>query len=73
MPIKIKVENLYKVFGSQPKKAMKMLGKGFEKDAIHKRTGMTVGVQDASFEIMTGEIFVIMGLSGSGSQRWCAC
>ncbi len=68
MPIKIKVENLYKVFGPQPKKAMKMLGEGLEKDAIHERTGMTVGVQDASFEIMTGEIFVIMGLSGSGKS-----
>ncbi|MDC0933846.1 glycine betaine/L-proline ABC transporter ATP-binding protein ProV, partial [Arcobacteraceae bacterium] len=32
------------------------------------KTGMTIGVQDASFEINEGEIFVIMGLSGSGKS-----
>ncbi len=68
MPIKIKVENLYKIFGHKPKKVLQMLAEGVDKDAIYKRTGMTVAVQDASFEVMTGEIFVIMGLSGSGKS-----
>ncbi|WP_298036217.1 glycine betaine/L-proline ABC transporter ATP-binding protein ProV [uncultured Desulfuromonas sp.] len=68
MPTKIKVENLYKIFGPQPKKALKMLGDGLDKDQIHERTGMTVGVQDAGFEIQEGEIFVVMGLSGSGKS-----
>ncbi len=65
---KIRVENLYKVFGPQPKKALKMLKEGLDKDAILERTGMTVGVQDANFQVNTGEIFVIMGLSGSGKS-----
>ena len=38
------------------------------KDDIFAKTGMTIGVQDASFEIYEGEIFVIMGLSGSGKS-----
>ena len=45
-----------------------MLESGLSKDEIFKKTGMTIGVQDASFEINEGEIFVIMGLSGSGKS-----
>lgn len=45
-----------------------MLKSGLSKDEIFKKTGMTIGVQDASFEINEGEIFVIMGLSGSGKS-----
>ena len=66
--VKIRVANVNKVFGTQPKKALKMLKDGADKETIHSKTGMTVGVCDASFEIRTGEIFVIMGLSGSGKS-----
>jgi len=45
-----------------------MLESGMSKDDIFAKTGMTIGVQDASFEIYEGEIFVIMGLSGSGKS-----
>lgn len=45
-----------------------MLEQGKSKEEIFTRTGMTIGVQDASFEINEGEIFVIMGLSGSGKS-----
>lgn len=45
-----------------------MLEDGLCKDDIFKQTGMTIGVQDASFDINEGEIFVIMGLSGSGKS-----
>lgn len=45
-----------------------MLNDGKSKDEIFTKTGMTIGVQDASFEINEGEIFVIMGLSGSGKS-----
>ncbi|WP_044418391.1 glycine betaine/L-proline ABC transporter ATP-binding protein ProV [Halarcobacter anaerophilus] len=65
---KLVVKNVFKVFGDNPKKALKMLDKGFSKNEIFKKTGMTIGVQDASFEIYEGEIFVIMGLSGSGKS-----
>lgn len=45
-----------------------MLENGLSKDEIFRKTGMTIGVQNASFEINEGEIFVIMGLSGSGKS-----
>ncbi|CAG34935.1 glycine betaine/L-proline ABC transporter ATP-binding protein ProV [Desulfotalea psychrophila] len=65
---KIEVRNLYKIFGPDPDKGMKLLAQGMDKQDIHEKTGMTVGVQDASFTINQGEIFVIMGLSGSGKS-----
>ena len=68
MDAKLKVENVYKIFGAQPKRAMTRIRKGQGKDEIFAETGMTVGVNNASFDINEGEIFVIMGLSGSGKS-----
>ncbi len=65
---KIVVRNLYKIFGSDPEQALELLAKGLEKAEIFEKTGMTVGVNNANFEIHAGEIFVIMGLSGSGKS-----
>lgn len=73
MVAKIKVKNVYKIFGKRPKEAMKMLEKGISKDEILKKTGQTVGVKDASFEVHEGEMFVIMGLSGSGKSSLLRC
>ncbi|MBM9512050.1 glycine betaine/L-proline ABC transporter ATP-binding protein ProV [Desulfogranum marinum] len=64
----ISVKNLYKIFGDSPERALKLLEKGQSKEDIYETTGMTVGVQDASFEVEKGEIFVVMGLSGSGKS-----
>ena len=66
--VKVEVRNLFKIFGPSPKQAMKLLGQGLEKAEIFEKTETTIGVQDASFEIYQGEIFVIMGLSGSGKS-----
>ena len=65
---KIVVRNLCKVFGHNPEIALQMLKEGTHKDEIQRQTGQVVGVQNASFEIMKGEIFVLMGLSGSGKS-----
>jgi len=65
---KIRVEGLYKIFGPAPQKAMRLLREGADKESVHEKTGMTVGVDNASFSIEAGEIFVIMGLSGSGKS-----
>ncbi len=66
--VQIRVENVYKIFGSNPHRALRMLNDGMDKATIHEKTGMTVGVTDATFEIYRGEIFVLMGLSGSGKS-----
>ena len=65
---KIVVENLYKIFGAHPEKGIRLLKEGHDKEAIHEKTGLTVGVDNANFAVEAGEIFVIMGLSGSGKS-----
>ena len=65
---KIIVENLFKIFGPDPEQGMELIRQGLDKAAIYEKTGMTVGVCDASFTVNSGEIFVIMGLSGSGKS-----
>lgn len=64
----IVVQNLFKVFGADPDKALALYADGLGKDEIFERTGQTVGVCDASFSVREGEIFVVMGLSGSGKS-----
>lgn len=66
--VKLKVQNITKVFGKNPSKAIDLLQKGKTKKEILEETGMTIGVNQANFEIKSGEIFVIMGLSGSGKS-----
>ncbi|MFI4911089.1 MAG: glycine betaine/L-proline ABC transporter ATP-binding protein [Sedimentisphaeraceae bacterium JB056] len=69
----IKVENLYKIFGKNPQQAYKLVQKGVSKDEILKKTGCTIGVNNASFNVKKGEFFVIMGLSGSGKSTLVRC
>lgn len=68
MAIKLEVKNLYKVFGENPDRAFKHIEKGISKEALLEKTGLSLGVKDASLAIEEGEIFVIMGLSGSGKS-----
>jgi glycine betaine/proline transport system ATP-binding protein len=70
---KIKVEKVYKVFGKEPQRGVKMLEKGLGKDEIMKKSRLAVGVNDASFEVCKGELLVIMGLSGSGKSTLLRC
>lgn len=65
---KIEIKDLYLVFGHDKQKALKMLRKGKTKQEILKETGCTIAVNNANFTIRQGEIFVIMGLSGSGKS-----
>ncbi len=68
MAEKIRVEGLYKIFGPNPQEGLRLCREGLSKEEILEKTGLTVGVQDANFSIDEGEIFVIMGLSGSGKS-----
>ena len=73
MTVKLKVENVTKIFGPRPKKIVPMIEKGVSKREILEKTGHTVGVYNANMEIMEGETFVIMGLSGSGKSTLIRC
>lgn len=68
MTEKLKVEHLTKIFGRRIQKAQELLNEGKSKAEILNAVGATVGVNNASFTVNDGEIFVIMGLSGSGKS-----
>ena len=70
---KIEVKNLYKIFGNNPAKALKLFEDGMPKDEILAKTGQAVGIGDISFSVDEGEILVIMGLSGSGKSTLIRC
>lgn len=70
---KIEINNLYLIFGREKERAFRRLQQGKSKAEILKTTGCTVAVQDASLSINEGEIFVIMGLSGSGKSSLLRC
>ena len=71
--VKLKVEDLTIIFGKNKEKALELLDKGFSKKEILEKTGCTVGINKANFEIYEGEFFVIMGLSGSGKSTLLRC
>ncbi|CDK01089.1 glycine betaine transporter subunit; ATP-binding compoent of ABC superfamily [Microbacterium sp. C448] len=62
----IEAQGLYKVFGRNPKQAVKRLAAGESRTEVEDAG--TAAVIDASFTVERGEIFVIMGLSGSGKS-----
>ena len=65
----IVLENVYKIFGPQPKgRAYDLSRSGVKKDEVQAQTGHVVGLDDVSFSVKEGEIFVVMGLSGSGKS-----
>lgn len=68
MTAKLRVREVFKIFGNRPREALSLLQQGESKQTIFQNTGQTIGVQDASFAVEEGQIFVVMGLSGSGKS-----
>ncbi|CAH1541737.1 glycine betaine ABC transporter ATP binding subunit ProV [Vibrio jasicida] len=64
----IEISGLYKIFGRKPNSVIDRVKQGQSKDKILADTGHTVGLKDINLQINKGEIFVIMGLSGSGKS-----
>lgn len=71
--IVIRVENLYKLYGTNKSAAREMLTQGHDKNEIFKQTGVTVAVNDVTFEVERGKIYVLIGLSGSGKSTVIRC
>jgi len=62
----VEAKNLFKVFGRNPKDAVRRLSAGQSRAEV--TDSGTAAVIDASFRVEPGEIFVVMGLSGSGKS-----
>ena len=65
----IECRNLWKIFGNRVDEtlAAAKAGKASKDDALD-RFGCVIGVADVSFNVERGEVFCIMGLSGSGKS-----
>lgn len=64
----IKIQNLYKIFGSYSNAHVDAVRKGLSKADLLQKFGLVLGLRDINIEIPSGCIQVIMGLSGSGKS-----
>ena len=64
----IEAEGIFKVFGRRSTSAVSRLRDGTTTRDELRSEGLTAAVIDASFTVDPGQIFVIMGLSGSGKS-----
>lgn len=74
--IKISCKNLWKVYGSHPEKYFKDDEHINNPKRFHKKlkdNGLFPAVCDFTFDVKVGEIFMIMGLSGSGKSTVLRC
>ena len=65
---KIQVNNVYKIFGTEPMDVLPIVKEGATKEEVLEETGHTVGLDNVSISVEEGETFVCMGLSGSGKS-----
>lgn len=66
--VKIRVENVSKIFGADPAAALARVWDGMGKTELLEATGHVLGLHEINLDIREGETFVIMGLSGSGKS-----
>ena len=66
--VKIKIESLYKIFGTNPNMGMEHIKNGVEKDELLTKYSHVLGLQDINLNVQEKSIQVIMGLSGSGKS-----
>ena len=66
-------KNVVKIYGKNKAEAAKMMEAGLDKDEVYRKTGAAVALWDVSFKVRRTEIFVIIGLSGSGKSTIIRC
>lgn len=70
---KISVRELTMIYGRNAERAAGMLESGMTQNAIFEASGAWPAVCGVSFDVREHEIFVIMGLSGSGKSSLIKC
>lgn len=69
----ISVKDLSLIYGANKKQAAALLEQGASKEEILDQTKAVIAVNKANFNIQSGEIFVVIGLSGSGKSSLLRC
>ena len=69
----VKVDHLWKVFGPKASRIPGSPEGELSRDELRKKTGCVAGVKDVSFDVKRGEVFVVMGLSGSCKSTLVRC
>ncbi|UWR64282.1 glycine betaine/L-proline ABC transporter ATP-binding protein [Phaeobacter inhibens] len=65
----IRLDGVWKVFGERAEEAMQAIQqRNLSKAEVLGEFGCVIGIADCSFEVQKGEIFCVMGLSGSGKS-----
>ena len=64
----ISFESVSKVYGDSPEKALDAIHSGKGREDILSESGNNVALQDINLEVFESEVFVLMGLSGSGKS-----
>ena len=65
---KIRIQNLYKIFGPDPKSLIGKVQEGMSKQELLEKHGHVLGLKDINIDIPARGVSVIMGLSGSGKS-----
>ena len=66
--IKIKISNLYKIFGNNSKKYVANVRDGMSKDELLAKYNHVLGLDNINLDVEEQSIQVVMGLSGSGKS-----
>ena len=66
--IKIKIENLFKIFGPKAREFTEVVKQGVDKDELLAKHNHVLGLDNINLDIHDQSIQVVMGLSGSGKS-----
>jgi len=65
----IEIKNVWKIFGNNSEEALNAIqNQRISKQEALEKYNSVIGVSDVSFNVKKGEIFCVMGLSGSGKS-----
>lgn len=69
----LEAQKVSKIYGANKAEAARMMAVGHTKEEVRQKTGATAALWDVSFQVRRGEVFSIIGLSGSGKSTIIRC